>query len=167
MYLLIQTQAKDVKICLDLFPGFPLAYIGWSLAYARQLLHIPNMNFNMFQYSMAGPCGKRFLKDVRKAGRVVFVWTVNAEDWMEWSIREGLDGVITDDPKLFLEVCDRWGKEGEGAKGEVPTRRRPRLAGVRNMGLMLLFQIAAMIIAVIMFTRHGLPGRHVRKQLGG
>lgn len=27
---------------------------------------------------------------------------------MEWCIRRKLDGVITDDPKLFLEVCDRF-----------------------------------------------------------
>ena len=27
---------------------------------------------------------------------------------MKWSISKGLDGVITDDPKKFLEVCDDW-----------------------------------------------------------
>ena len=27
---------------------------------------------------------------------------------MRWSIREGLDGVCTDDPKRFLEVCEEW-----------------------------------------------------------
>lgn len=27
---------------------------------------------------------------------------------MKWSIRKEVDGVITDDPKKFLDVCDRW-----------------------------------------------------------
>ncbi len=27
---------------------------------------------------------------------------------MRWSISKKLDGVITDDPKRFLEVCDDW-----------------------------------------------------------
>ena len=27
---------------------------------------------------------------------------------MRWDIRQGLDGVVTDDPKLFLEVRRDW-----------------------------------------------------------
>ena len=27
---------------------------------------------------------------------------------MRWSIKKQADGVITDDPKRFLEVCDDW-----------------------------------------------------------
>ena len=27
---------------------------------------------------------------------------------MKWSISREADGVITDDPKRFLEVCDEW-----------------------------------------------------------
>ena len=27
---------------------------------------------------------------------------------MRWSIKHELDGVITDDPRKFLEVCDQW-----------------------------------------------------------
>ncbi len=34
---------------------------------------------------------------------------------MKWSIRKEVDGVITDDPKKFLDVCDRW----EGGEQEV------------------------------------------------
>jgi len=31
---------------------------------------------------------------------------------MRWSIRKGVDGVITDDPKKYLEVCESY-DEGE------------------------------------------------------
>ena len=36
------------------------------------------------------------------------MWTVNEEPLMKWSISRQADGVITDDPKRFLEVCDEW-----------------------------------------------------------
>ena len=54
---------------------------------------------------MVGPFGNAFLKDVKKAKRPIFLWTVNDEVWMKWSIRKEVDGVITDDPKKYLEVC--------------------------------------------------------------
>lgn len=34
---------------------------------------------------------------------------------MRWSISKEVDGVITDDPKRFLEVCEEW----EGGRREV------------------------------------------------
>ena len=34
---------------------------------------------------------------------------------MKWSISREADGVITDDPKRFLEVCDEW----ESGKREI------------------------------------------------
>lgn len=40
--------------------------------------------------------------------RPVFVWTVNDEKWMKWSIRKDVDGVITDDPKKYIEVADGY-----------------------------------------------------------
>lgn len=36
------------------------------------------------------------------------MWTVNDVNWMKWAIRKGVDGVITDDPKKYLEVCDDY-----------------------------------------------------------
>jgi hypothetical protein len=35
---------------------------------------------------------------------------------MEWCIRKGVDGVITDDPRLFREVCERW-ERGQERRG--------------------------------------------------
>jgi phosphatidylglycerol phospholipase C len=39
------------------------------------------------------------LEDIRKAKREIFLWTVNDVKAMKWSIRKGVDGVITDDPR--------------------------------------------------------------------
>jgi phosphatidylglycerol phospholipase C len=62
----------------------------------------------MLQKVMVGCYGNKFLKDCRAANRSVFLWTVNEEAWMRWSIGKKVDGVITDDPKKFLEVCDSY-----------------------------------------------------------
>ena len=35
---------------------------------------------------------------------------------MRWGISKELDGVITDDPKRFLEVCDEWEHGTRGIK---------------------------------------------------
>lgn len=62
----------------------------------------------MLQKIMIGPFGNAFLRDVKEAKRSIFVWTVNDENSMKWSIRKEVDGVITDDPKKFLEVCNSY-----------------------------------------------------------
>jgi phosphatidylglycerol phospholipase C len=71
-------------------------------------LKVPNVSFNMLQKIMVGPFGDAFLKDVRKAKRPVFLWTVNDEPSMKWSIYKKVDGVITDDSKKFLEVGETY-----------------------------------------------------------
>ncbi|GKT90757.1 glycerophosphoryl diester phosphodiesterase [Colletotrichum tofieldiae] len=131
----------------------------------------PNLSFNMFQKALVGPVGKRFIGDVKKADRRLFVWTVNDEEWMEWSIRAGADGVITDDPELFLEVCRRW-KGGDGpaadddddddatkpkGTGEEPEARAARRAGrVRDgtwkRALRLYLQVVGVQALMLLFT---------------
>jgi len=102
-------QAKYVPLCNTHLPTFPICYIGFSIPYARQFLHTPNISFNLFQKTLMGPIiGSKFLRDAKALGRPIFMWTVNDESLMKWSISRGADGVITDDPKRFLEVCDAW-----------------------------------------------------------
>lgn len=62
----------------------------------------------MLQKALVGPFGNKFLRDCQADRRAVYVWTVNEEFWMRWSIGKGVDGVITDDPKKFLEVCGSY-----------------------------------------------------------
>lgn len=108
---------------------------------------------NMVQKMLMGPIGGRFLRDCRRAGRPMFTWTVNDEDSMEWCIKKNtpdgrgekpmLDGVITDDPKMFLEVCRRWEDELDGIvaprkKGLVKTVKKGTLLWVK-VGLLHVF----------------------------
>lgn len=66
----------------------------------------------MFQTLIIGPRGNALLQEVKKKkpDRSILLWTVNEESWMKWSIRQEVDGVITDDPKKYLEVCKSYNK---------------------------------------------------------
>lgn len=101
-------KAKYIPLCTLYLPTFPITHIGFSISYARRFFSIPNVSFNMLQKILMGPAGNRFLLDAKRLGRPVLCWTVNEENLMRWCIQNGLDGVITDDPKNFLEVCDQW-----------------------------------------------------------
>jgi len=110
---------RYVELCRKHLPGFAVAFINWSLTEAERMLRESDVWFNLLQPSLVGPCGSRFIEEARSEGRHLFVWTVNRERWMHWSIRKGVDGVITDDPKLFLEVCEKW-RAGGGQRRTTP-----------------------------------------------
>lgn len=119
-----------ISLARKVLPGFGVAYIGVSWLYAKRFFGVPGVHFNLLQKSLVGPAGGRFMRAARREGRAVFVWTVNEEEWMEWGVRKGVDGVITDDPKLFLDVCERFrdpGQAGAVRVGKTTTSKRIRL----------------------------------------
>ncbi|KAI0885581.1 PLC-like phosphodiesterase [Annulohypoxylon maeteangense] len=156
-----------VKLTKEFLPGFPIAHVGISSVYARALASfMPSLSVSMVRNLLAMPItGWRFIRDMKKSGHPIYTWTVNDESWMEWSIQKELDGVITDDPKLFLEVCNRAaGKEADGRARRPATRplkiiARDMFDWVRYIPLMAL-------IMTIYFVRYGLPQTQVRKTLG-
>ena len=102
--------AKYLSLCEDYLPGFPVSHIGFSTMYARRFFSVPNISFNMLHQVLHGPFGALFIRKAKALNREVFAWTVNDENRMRWCIRKQLDGVITDDPKTFLEVCKDYEK---------------------------------------------------------
>lgn len=127
---------KFLPLCTEHLPEYAISNIGFSIPYARQFLSVPNVSFNILQKALMLPYrGPKFLRDVKRAKRPLYVWTVNEEYFMRWSIEKGVDGVITDDPKRFLEVCDAWEK-GDRAVGKM-TWVQLRLVVWFNMMLLL------------------------------
>ncbi|KAK0516126.1 hypothetical protein JMJ35_002160 [Cladonia borealis] len=146
--------AKFIPLCAKYLPTFAITHIGFSLAYARQFLSVPNVSFNVLQQSLLAPYfGARFLRDAKAKGRPVFDWTVNEVPMMRWSISKGLDGVITDDPKKFLEVCDDW----EQGKREIkfPWKSMTMIAWINFM---------VMIFGSIFWWKHGRMDRQQMKK---
>lgn len=121
-----------MRHCQDKLPGYSIAYIGISLSYSYELLKYDCVShFNLLQGILVGPRGARFIHKAHAKGRAVLVWTVNTEEWMDWSIRAGVDGVITDDPPKFSRIRKRWeqdGSDGEDDKGSRDVDKFPPTA---------------------------------------
>lgn len=99
--------AKYLPLASEYLPNFPIMHIGFKLSYARHFFRIEHIGFNMLAPILMGPGGRAFIRDCQeKYHRPLLAWTVNEKDKMEWCIRRRLDGIITDDPSVFLEVCD-------------------------------------------------------------
>jgi phosphatidylglycerol phospholipase C len=98
----------------------------------------------MLQKVLIGPMGAKFLSDCQKTNRAVFLWTVNDEEWMRWSIKKGVDGVITDDPKKYLEVCRDY--------DESAPLRRLRL---REYGSVVWLNVMVLFFSIIFRYRYG------------
>lgn len=111
-----RSQAKFLPLCVRHLPNFPISHIGFNTGYARQFIGVPNISFNMLQKILLGPVGSKFIRDVKAADRQLFAWTVNEENMMKWCVQKELDGVITDDPKKFNEVCNNWDDSEPEAK---------------------------------------------------
>lgn len=139
---LILAKAKYVPICTRYLPSYHVVHIGFNIPYARQFLKVPNASFNMAQQMMAGPSGNAFLKEVQAAKRAMFFWTVNEEKWMKWSIHKQIDGVITDDPKKYLEVCAAY----DGKKVRLP---------LQAWVTVLCFNILGAVFSVLFQRKYG------------
>ncbi|EUC27639.1 hypothetical protein COCCADRAFT_111179 [Bipolaris zeicola 26-R-13] len=107
--------AKYLPLCSRYLPGFPVSHIGFSTLVASHFFAVPNVSFNM-AHAVMMPWDRLFIRKAQSDGRPVYAWTVNKECHMRWDIRHGLDGVVTDDPKLFVQVRDSW---HEGVKDGV------------------------------------------------
>ena len=69
--------------------------------------------------TLIGPFGRMLIRKAKSQKQRIYSWTVNDEKTMDWCIRHELDGVITDNPAKFLDVCERF-KEHEKPSWPVP-----------------------------------------------
>ncbi|KAI9714786.1 MAG: hypothetical protein M1820_000075 [Bogoriella megaspora] len=100
--------AKFMPLCSKYFPGFPIANIGFSMAYSSQFLAVPNAGFIMLQPSIVPPWGRSFTKKATAHGRQIYAWTVNDEKNIDWCIRRGVDGIVTDDAVKVIRMCEKF-----------------------------------------------------------
>ncbi|KAI1738995.1 PLC-like phosphodiesterase [Xylaria scruposa] len=163
-------DATYIKLSMKYLPDYHITHVGFSTTYARCLVDIPNISFSMLRHAIASPFGGRFLKDMKNLGIPVYVWTVNEEAWMEWSVRKELTGVITDEVALFHEVCDRM----SNGDSQIPITDKKKTKGLKSWSLyraarfwgeMVLFQF---LIAVFMAKerfKYGSPSYRINKAL--
>jgi len=81
---------------------------------------------------------------------------------MEWAVRARVDGVITDNPALYLEVCARWLREEESRRQAPPPggrsvvrkaarfgKRRGLVSDALSMAGLLCMNLFAACISVL------------------
>ncbi|KAI1407902.1 PLC-like phosphodiesterase [Hypoxylon sp. FL1857] len=151
-------DAHWMAACLRFLPGFSLALIAYSPEYATALLPVHNLNFNVFNYSFATPSGSRFFRQVKKRGRLTFSWSDNQVEWMARSLRNEVDAVITDDPKLFLELCNKWHLD--------ETQKRALKPTMKQTALWVLINFMVLVTEIIFRLLKGSPSSRVKKVLG-
>ncbi|KAI1270915.1 PLC-like phosphodiesterase [Xylaria sp. FL0933] len=166
-------NATYIKLSMIHLPDYHITHVGFSIPYARCLTGIPNISFSIKQQILASFSGQRFLQDMKQLGIPVYVWTVNEESRMEWSIRKGLSGIITDEVTLFREVCDRMSSVDTQTS---VTSKPQKKAGldysslyrvVRFWGEVAVFNFLATLFIVRERLKYGPLSHHVNSQLNG
>ena len=99
----------------------------------------------MLRQILVGPGGSKFLADAKAAERSMLVWTVNEEQWMRWCIKNKVDGVISDDPKKYLELCEKY----DSADSKEPG------FGLKDWALIICFNLLAMLFSWLFRYRYG------------
>ncbi|KAK6222914.1 hypothetical protein LQW54_000725 [Pestalotiopsis sp. IQ-011] len=144
--------------CLRTHPEFPMSLIAWSPSLASALLPVPHLSFTMFNYSFATARGSRVRLQAKQQSRLVFSWTDNADQWMALSIRNEIDGVITDDPKRFLELCDQKSPKA-AQKAKIAVTAKETMLWIVGNFLVLATEI-------VLWLMKGSPRSQVQKALG-
>ncbi|OAX81221.1 hypothetical protein ACJ72_04437 [Emergomyces africanus] len=153
--------AEFLSICHIHLPAYPVCLISYSLVYARQFIQVPNIIFNLKLEALMGPGGAQFLIDAKNALHDVFAWTVNDESFMWWSLRHGLDGIVTDKPDVCRRVCDEW-EDGSGCHrkagygddfvDKVNKASAIGTIGDEDDGITVLQRVNILIIAVVLYV---------------
>ncbi|KAF5541708.1 glycerophosphoryl diester phosphodiesterase [Fusarium phyllophilum] len=164
-------QASFLQAARSELPTYPLAHISTSLLYSHHFLRVPNLGFNLNHKTLIGPSGRLFLRELRKTDKLLMTWTVNDPRLMEWCIRQNLchpgrrhgkiegpaliDGVITDNPSLYLEICEEFENEMDGKLA------RPKLALTERI------RKKAEMVAVVILTETLMMAYHVLRRMQG
>ncbi|KAI0434358.1 PLC-like phosphodiesterase [Xylaria sp. FL1042] len=166
-------NATYIKLSMIYLPDYPITHVGFSISYARCLIDIPNISFSIRQHALASSSGERFLQDMKQLGIPTYVWTVNEESRMEWSVRKGLSGVITDEVALFREVCNRMRCVDAQTSVISKPQKKASLSywslyrSVRFRGEMVVFNFLATMFIIREWLKHGSISHHINKVLNG
>ncbi|KAF9770397.1 hypothetical protein IL306_012082 [Fusarium sp. DS 682] len=168
----MNSQASFLQAARSQLPSYPLAHISTSILYSHHFLRVPNLGFSLNHKILIGPSGKLFLRELRRTDKLLMAWTVNEPHCMEWCIRQNLghprhpsggsiegpaliDGVITDNPRLYLEVCEKYENEMDG---KVVRPNLPLTERVRKK---------AEMVAVAILTETFMMAYHILRRMQG
>ncbi|TIA89367.1 hypothetical protein E3P99_02149 [Wallemia hederae] len=95
---------KFIEPAKSIIPYAYLAHIGMSLSLAQshffEHVKVLSMSFS----SMISSDGQAFLRKCKESQKGVMVWTVNSRSEMIEASKWGVDGIITDETKYFVQL---------------------------------------------------------------
>ena len=94
-------------ICLSMGPNEVLKMLLSSFGLYRKSITGHCLQIPIYQYGIK-LVTKRFVKFVHKKGLKICVWTINDETTFKNLIDIGVDGIITDKPKLLFETLESY-----------------------------------------------------------
>jgi phosphatidylglycerol phospholipase C len=80
------------------------SYIGHNPYTARQYFWNDVDTFSVSFSALTTTNGQRFVKECKAAGKQLMVWTVNEPEQMMEAVRWGVDGILTDVTKTWLDL---------------------------------------------------------------
>ncbi|KAL4883582.1 PLC-like phosphodiesterase [Aspergillus karnatakaensis] len=138
-------KGEWISICRQHMPGFQNAVTTFSPKYASAMLEVPNVHLSLFNHGFATNRGSRIRQSAKGNSRMIFSWSDNEDIWMARSIQNDIDGVITDDPNRFMELCGRWGEEGVRDKASKRTMGQKVQWVLLNV-LILVYEVVSLVI---------------------
>jgi len=164
--LLCCWTAAYVRLSRKYMPKFPLANVTWSPFYATAMAKaVPDIGLSVHRLALYSPFGQLLMRRIQGSGsHPLYSWTINEEGWMEWAIRRRLNGIITDDPKLYLEVCKRYRQES----GIQRARRRYSLQSMwqaLHAWYDVLYFIWAFFVGALAVVKKNFDPKVVQKEL--
>ncbi|CDR99563.1 hypothetical protein [Sporisorium scitamineum] len=95
---------KFLESALINVPSMKRIHIGASPRAARKYFWNDCTGFSMYFACLVCADGQQFIAEAQKAGKDIYVWTVNRKDEMIEATRWGVKAVLTDKTALFQDV---------------------------------------------------------------
>jgi len=97
-------HTKFIPPAQELLPYCTMSHIGFNTEIARKYFFDSCEVFSMYFALLTSADGQLFIKECKAAGKKLAVWTVNDPLEMAEAVRWGADVILTDVPKVLLDL---------------------------------------------------------------
>ncbi|MFL0197471.1 glycerophosphodiester phosphodiesterase family protein [Clostridium sp. WILCCON 0269] len=96
-------QSSNCNILTNIRELDPNIIIGYIVTNPCMNLYSMNVNFYSIEENLVT---KTLIENIHNSNKKIYIWTVNSQTSMHKLINLGVDGIITDNPKLLLNIRD-------------------------------------------------------------
>lgn len=109
---------KFIPLAKSILPYCTRSHIGFSIWFARQYFWDDCDSFSLKMPLLSSPEGQQFIQECKKENKKVMVWTVNTPDEMVEACRWGVDAILTDVTKEWLDLRTRLKEDFDGVAAQ-------------------------------------------------